>query len=499
MVKIRKTPGVYVEEVSNLAPSVASVATAIPAFLGYTEKGTAYEPKAIRSYLEYVAEFGGAPEIEYVPKAEGTTVGTLNNGKFVMANAVRMYFDNGGGKCYIVSVGSYKSTTSKEHFIGNAGQNITGGLPAIEAVDEVTLLACPDAALIFTNPTDLGDIQKKMLAQCAKTMDRFAILDAVKGTGSDNFTTFKTNVGNDNLSYGAAYYPNLVHSYDADIKPASIANYLMDNNKDLATAVKEMPEKLEAVKTAEAAKAAGKKFEEVKIDQAQKDLYDFYTKLTSTDELDLKAAKANTLYKDALAALQDMASEITPSGAVLGAIVSTDANFGVWKAPANISLAAVKDVKEALSSADQEDLNVDADTGKNINCIRKFFGKGIIVWGARTLDGFSDEWRYIPVRRLFNYIEESVQKSTMWAVFEPNDENTWVKIKCQIANFLTNIWRQGALVGATPEDAFFVNVGVPTTMTADDVKNGRMIVEVGIAASRPAEFITLVFSHKMEQ
>lgn len=485
MVKIRKTPGVYVEEVSNLAPSVASVATAIPAFLGYTEKGTAYEPKAIRSYLEYVAEFGGAPEIEYVPKAEGTTVGTLNNGKFVMANAVRMYFDNGGGKCYIVSVGSYKSTTSKEHFIGNADQNIMGGLPAIEAVDEVTLLACPDAALIFTNPTDLGDIQKQMLAQCAKTMDRFAILDAVKGTGSDNFATFKTNVGNDNLSYGAAYYPNLKHSYDTNIQPKTVAAYLMDD-KDFKASYDEV-------------KVALSKNKNAKVDETKKALYDFYTKLTSTNELDLKATKANTLYKEAVAKLQDMASEITPSGAVLGAIVSTDANFGVWKAPANISLAAVKDVKEALSSADQEDLNVDADTGKNINCIRKFFGKGIIVWGARTLDGFSDEWRYIPVRRLFNYIEESVQKSTMWAVFEPNDENTWVKIKCQIANFLTNIWRQGALVGATPEDAFFVNVGVPTTMTADDVKNGRMIVEVGIAASRPAEFITLVFSHKMEQ
>ena len=483
MVKIRKTPGVYVEEVSNLAPSVASVATAIPAFLGYTKKGTAYEPKAIRSYLEYVAEFGGAPEIKY-GKTTNAKTGTIQNEKFVMANAVRMYFDTGGGKCYIVSVGSYTSTTSKDHFIGNANQNITGGLPAIEAVDEVTLLACPDAALIFTE-TDLGEIQKQMLAQCAKTMDRFAILDAVKGTGSDNFATFKTNVGNDNLSYGAAYYPNLKHSYDTNIQPKTVAAYLMDD-KDFKASYDEVKDALSKNKNA-------------KVDETKKALYDFYTKLTSTDELDLKAAKANTLYKDALAALQDMASEITPSGAVLGAIVSTDANFGVWKAPANISLAAVKDVKEALSSADQEDLNVDADTGKNINCIRKFFGKGIIVWGARTLDGFSDEWRYIPVRRLFNYIEESVQKSTMWAVFEPNDENTWVKIKCQIANFLTNLWRQGALVGANPEDAFFVNVGVPTTMTADDVKNGRMIVEVGIAASRPAEFITLVFSHKMEQ
>ena len=314
-------------------------------------------------------------------------------------------------------------------------------------------------------------------------MDRFAILDAVKG--ADTFETYKTEIGNNDLSYGAAYYPNLKHSYDTNIQPKTVAAYLMDD-KDFKASYDEV-------------RGALSKNKNAKVDETKKALYDFYTKLISTDEHNQKAAKANTLYKKALAELQDMASEITPSGAVLGAIVSTDANFGVWKAPANISLAAVKDVKEALSSADQEDLNVDADTGKNINCIRKFFGKGIIVWGARTLDGFSDEWRYIPVRRLFNYVEESVQKSTMWAVFEPNDENTWVKVKCQIANFLTNIWRQGALVGATPKDAFFVNVGVPTTMTADDVNKGRMIVEVGIAASRPAEFITMVFSHKMEQ
>ncbi|MCF0205130.1 MAG: phage tail sheath family protein, partial [Muribaculaceae bacterium] len=138
-------------------------------------------------------------------------------------------------------------------------------------------------------------------------------------------------------------------------------------------------------------------------------------------------------------------------------------------------------------------------TGISVNCVRKFFGKGILVWGARTLDGISNEWRYISVRRLFNYIEESIQKSTMWAVFEPNDVNTWMKIKCQISNFLTGLWRQGALVGATPDDAYFVNVGVPATMTQDDINNGRLIVQVGIAASRPAEFITLEFSHKMEQ
>lgn len=144
-------------------------------------------------------------------------------------------------------------------------------------------------------------------------------------------------------------------------------------------------------------------------------------------------------------------------------------------------------------------MNVDTTSGKSVNAIRFFTGKGILVWGARTLDGNSNEWRYVSVRRLFNYIEESVQKSTAWAVFQPNDSSTWMKIQCQIENFLTSLWREGALAGATPDKAFFVNVGLGVTMTADDIYNGNLIVEIGLAAVRPAEFIILQFSHKVQE
>jgi phage tail sheath protein FI len=151
-----------------------------------------------------------------------------------------------------------------------------------------------------------------------------------------------------------------------------------------------------------------------------------------------------------------------------------------------------------LDNAKQDSLNVDATTGKSINAIRAFSGKGTLVWGARTLAGNDNEWRYVSVRRFFNMVEESVKKSTYWAVFEPNDANTWVKVRGMIENYLIQKWREGALAGATPKDAFFVKCGLGTTMTSQDILEGRMNVEIGMAVVRPAEFIILKFSHKMQ-
>jgi phage tail sheath protein FI len=147
----------------------------------------------------------------------------------------------------------------------------------------------------------------------------------------------------------------------------------------------------------------------------------------------------------------------------------------------------------------QDGLNVDAGSGKSINAIRSFTGKGTLVWGARTLAGNDNEWRYVSVRRFFNMVEESVKKATAQFVFEPNDANTWVKVRAMIENFLILQWRAGALAGAKPDDAFYVRVGLGQTMTADDILNGYMHIEIGLAVVRPAEFIVLKFSHKLQQ
>ncbi len=187
---------------------------------------------------------------------------------------------------------------------------------------------------------------------------------------------------------------------------------------------------------------------------------------------------------------------LPPSSAMAGVYAMVDAARGVWKSPANVSLNNVMAPTVSMESAEQEGLNV-SDDGKSINAIRQFAGQGVLVWGARTLDGNSNEWRYVSVRRFFNMVEESTKKASEKFVFEPNDANTWVKVKAMIENFLTVQWREGALMGAKADDAFFVKVGLGETMTEDDVLNGRMIVEMGLAVVRPAEFIILRFSHKM--
>jgi phage tail sheath protein FI len=217
----------------------------------------------------------------------------------------------------------------------------------------------------------------------------------------------------------------------------------------------------------------------------------------STFEQSLEAAMG--LYKQIKAQVGALLSVLPPSGAIAGVYARVDGLRGVWKAPANVSLNAVSEPTVLITAEDQESLNVDPVAGKSINAIRVFTGRGTLVWGARTLAGNDNEWRYINVRRFFNMVEESCKKATESFVFEPNDANTWVRVQAMIENFLTLQWRAGALQGATPEDAFYVAVGLGKTMTALDILEGRMIVEIGMAVVRPAEFIILRFTHKLAE
>jgi phage tail sheath protein FI len=205
------------------------------------------------------------------------------------------------------------------------------------------------------------------------------------------------------------------------------------------------------------------------------------------------------LYKSIVTGVNDSSTIIPPSGAVVGGYAAVDRDRGVWKAPANISLNSVVSPTDIYTATQLEQLNIDVNGGKSINAIRAFTGKGTLIWGARTLAGNDNEWRYIPVRRFYNMVEESIKKSTYWAVFEPNSANTWVKVKGMIDNYLTNKWKDGALVGAKPDDAFFVRIGLGTTMSAQDILEGRMHVEIGMAVVRPAEFIILKFSHLLQK
>ena len=180
---------------------------------------------------------------------------------------------------------------------------------------------------------------------------------------------------------------------------------------------------------------------------------------------------------------------VAPSGTIAGLMAQNDVNRGVWKAPANLALQGVQGLQYDMSETDGTLLN-----SLGVNCLRPFAGRGLLVWGARTLaggDAAGADWKYISVRRLALFIEASVDQGTKWAVFEPNAEFLWGKLRGSVGNFLTGLWRAGALMGLKPAEAFFVKCGLGTTMTQQDIDNGRVIIEIGIATVRPAEFIIL--------
>ncbi len=463
-----RTPDVYIEEVSVFPPSVAEVETAIPAFIGYTESAARLDagdledkPTKITSFAQYEQYFGGpdTPGIEVglrrdsdpnsIPAVDGKI--EPPDLKKIFYYAVKMFFDNGGGKCYIVSVGGYDD----EH----DADRLAAGVDAVALEDEPTLLVCPEAA--YLGDTDYAKLAQKMLAQCGSLKDRFAILDLHGGDQAEALdpaalAASRGLVGNNELKYGSLYYPFLVSSFNHAVTEAA------DNVKVTITVAGSPPNPGD-----------------------------------TTPLGDLKSTQT-AAYNVVRKALQDLYVVVPASGAVAGVYAATDTARGVWKAPANVGLSDVIGPVVRMDNAYQDDLNIDATTGKSINAIRALTGKGTLVWGARTLAGNDNEWRYVPVRRFFNMVEESVKKSTYWAVFEPNDANTWIKVRGMIENYLTQKWREGALVGATTKDAFFVRCGLGSTMTPQDILEGRMYVEIGMAVARPAEFIVLKFSHKLQ-
>nr|MDA3857097.1 phage tail protein [Roseovarius sp.] len=203
-------------------------------------------------------------------------------------------------------------------------------------------------------------------------------------------------------------------------------------------------------------------------------------------------------YADITRAIATGMNTLPPGAAMAGIYTMVDNSRGVWKAPANVSLSSVSSPTVTINHDQQETLNV-STTGKSINAIRPFVGEGTLVWGARTLDGNSLDWRYINVRRTMIMIEESIKLAAKAYVFEPNVANTWVTIRAMIENFLTGVWKQGGLAGAVPADAFSVHVGLGDTMTPEDVLEGILRITVMVALTRPAEFIEITFRQQMQK
>lgn len=494
MAKKNQIPGVYIEEVSAFPPVIASVQTALPAFIGYTEKAgnggesLLLKPTRISSLPEYESYFGGKCSIRNIsvflddsPARGVEEIRIPNTEHYLLYDSLRLFFNNGGGDCFIVSVGLYGTAPCYGNEADPSSLGLRNGLKALESCDEPTLILFPDAVNVVTDGSDdhgFYHLQQMALQQCGQLQDRFCIFDLKENiSGGYNFAVgnFRHGIGSSNLKFGAAYSPFLISHFHSDPDLSSFQNSVYNSAGEQVS------------------------LQELCSTSAETDLLNAYSEASDVES---RRALQGSIYRGA-GVIAGIAKEIKkklnivpPSGAIAGIYASVDSARGVWKAPANVSLNGVTGLTEDISHDEQADLNVH-HSGKSINAIRSFPGKGILVWGARTLSGNDNEWRYVPIRRFFNMVEESVKKACASYIFESNDANTWVKIKAMIENYLTGLWRTGALAGAKPEHAYFVSVGLGKTMTAQDILEGRMNIEVGLSVVRPAEFIIFGFSLQM--
>lgn len=537
-----KTPGVYIVEKDAFGNSVVEVPTAVPAFIGYTEraenggKSLTNVPWRITSFAEYLQYYGGAPQYKFsltkgggAAPAKGDDKGDGDDGgaapapaassggdtfvvkgdsyelkmtsaEYRMYNAIRLFYQNGGGPCYIVSVGGYSDTIELPRIAGT-GDFAGKGLQTLVKQEEPTMVLAPESVSLAE--ADCISLQQAMLAHCGKMQSRMAILDVYGGykdrqdPSGDPIANFRNDLGVNFLNYSAAYYPWV------DTTIVQDAELGIDNFDDDSLAVLQgmMMSELgipDAPAEGEDAKVADQRTLLSKIPDYNAAGIEKGGLEPSLEDMDKTLVLISPIYNNLLASIKEQLNLLPPSSAMAGVYTMVDDTRGVWKAPANVSLSSVVKPAVNISHDDQEDLNVTL-YGKSINAIRSFIGEGVLVWGARTLDGNSNDWRYINVRRTMIMLEQSIKAAAKAYVFEPNDANTWTTIKSMIDNFLFLQWKKGALVGAKPADAYNVSVGLGATMTGDDILNGIMRITILVAISRPAEFIEITFQQQMQK
>lgn len=515
------TPGVYINEVNAFPNSVVPIATAVPAFIGYTPKAE-YQGKSLRNKPQKITSFADFkamfmldnppppadparqynPEYYLVAQAQEPAVGNymMINGQYYsvlpdpntiyhLYNSIRLFYQNGGGDAYIVSVGGYGAASKKpltDPTVRPVNPNVQladlqRGLALLKNEQEPTMYICPEATLLA--PADNQTLMQGMLLQAEEMQTAVCLFDVIGGATPDpimytqDIENFRNSTGNNGLKFGTCYYPfigtTIMQSADIDF-----TNLFGGDTKQLAAFINPP-----SAPNADVATILG----QIQNPPANP---------LSNSQLQAALLTASQTYAQIIKHVLETANLLPPSGAMAGVYAVNDNQNGVWNAPANTSIVGAVSLPIRLTDTQQENLNIDAVSGKSVNAIRFFNGQGILVWGARTLDGNSQDWRYVSVRRTMTFIEQSVKLAARAYVFEPNNANTWAAVKSMISSFLTTVWKEGGLQGASPADAFQVSVGLGSTMTADDLLDGYMRVTVLVAVVRPAEFLVLTFQQQ---
>lgn len=509
-----KTPGVYLNEINAFPNSVVEVATAIPAFIGYTQKAAHQsssllnKPWRITSFGEFVEHFGATPKFEFtVTNMAGTLRIEQTGGLCLLHQSMRLFFQNGGNACYVVSIGTF----DEAHIEGLSATKICAGIDSLKREQEPTLLVVPDAVRL--DFASCIKVQQHMLVHCGDEMkNRFAILDIHNGYRSraeaagDCVTEFRDALGTNFLNFGAAYYPwvntnvvqddELDYTVFADVTSQSVLKALITEDAGAGKSAEEVKTIVRAI-----GQSFGNFASEYKAMQgnATADANSVHEAFRQRiQEVQQSLMRLSPRFGALFNLVKQQLNLLPPSAAMAGIYTAVDQSRGVWKAPANVSLNAVVSPAVNLTHEEQGDLNVTTE-GKSVNAIRSFIGEGTLVWGARTLDGNSLDWRYINVRRTMIMIEESLRLACKAYIFEPNVANTWVTMKSMMHNFLQSIWRSGGLAGSRPDDAFAVQIGLHETMTAEDLQEGLLRITVLVALTRPAEFIEITFQQQQQK
>ena len=474
MVTLR-TPGAYGAEAGAGPCAIEPADGSVAAFVGYTERAGEpgrslhLKPQRIESLQGFERHFGAAAGQRF-------QIGNGPQGALELRNravhwrlylGLRLFFLNGGGPCWVVSVGGYDEAPQAEA--------LRAGLAALEGEPEPALLVVPDAVLLPARA--MRAVHDALLALCAEPQwPRFALLDLpggdrAPGGADDPVAAFRQGLGVHGRGFGAAYYPDL----DTSVLDEAEVDWRQVDADALGA--------LAARVRADAACPPAVRAQLTGPDIDWADLHPTLLALSPA-------------YRSLMQALRRQMNRLAPSAALAGVYAQVDGARGVWKAPANVALAAVMAPVVAISNAQQQDLNL-SPTGISVNALRSFVGEGVLVWGARTLDGNSLDGRYVNVRRTLTMIERSARQAMQALAFERNDAATWALLKAQWGDFLTRLWRLGGLAGARPEEAFAVHCGLGETLTEQDLRDGVLRVSLLVAPSRPAEFIEITLEQRM--
>ncbi len=499
------TPGVYVEEVPSANKPIEGVGTSIAAFVGLAPGGPVNLPMRIANWTQFAKIYGDRQNPENGPFMEGA----------YLAHSVYGFFQNGGTLCWVVRIGSDDGATRMATLPAAAD-------PALEAFRAVAQDGAEeDISLELTSdappgPDDSGNggadqpQSYHLVVTSGTEREEYEGLSLKKGrsyivtkvnAASKLIRLEETGASLPDVAVAPGTYTLAVPKQEtSDVKPtqfegdvarrqglgslAAIDEVTMVLCPDLMmfaqngddTMLRDLQGKLISHCEAASDRMAILDTPPALLPQ---EIFDWRMDAAGYD------SKFATLYYPWLEVMDPISKRplmVPPSGHLAGVWSRTDATRGVHKAPANEVILGVNGLGFQLTHEEQGALN-----RVGINCIRSFPGRGIRVWGARTLSS-DPEWRYLSVRRLFNYISESIMEGTQWAVFEPNDERLWSSLRISASNFLTRVWRSGALFGATPEQAFFVKCDDETN-PPDVIEAGQVVIEIGFAPVKPAEFV----------